>query len=57
VERIIGSPIEKLLVSDTIPLEGAARGCDKIVVISLGNLLAEAIHRIHHEASVSELFI
>ena len=57
VERIIGSPIEKLLVSDTIPLEGAARECEKIVVISLGNLLAEAIHRIHHEASVSELFI
>jgi len=57
VERIKDSPIEKLLVSDTIPLQAAARECEKIVVISLGNLLAEAIHRIHHEASVSELFI
>ncbi len=57
VERINDSPIEKLLVSDTIPLERAARECEKIVVISLGNLLAEAIHRIHDEASVSELFI
>jgi ribose-phosphate pyrophosphokinase len=57
VERISDSPIEKLVVSDTIPLKGAARKCEKIIVISLANLLAEAIRRIHHEASVSELFI
>ena len=57
VERITPSFLEKLVVSDTIPLEANARECEKIVVISLAELLAEAIHRIHTEASVSELFI
>ncbi len=57
VDRIAPSSLEKLVVSDTIPLEGKARECEKITVISLAELLAEAIHRIHDEASVSELFI
>jgi len=57
VDRIAPSSLEKLVVSDTIPLEGKARECEKIAVISLAELLAEAIHRIHDEASVSELFI
>jgi ribose-phosphate pyrophosphokinase len=57
VDRIAPSSLEELVVSDTIPLEGKARECEKITVISLAELLAEAIHRIHDEASVSELFI
>jgi ribose-phosphate pyrophosphokinase len=57
VERINQSPIERLVVSDTIPLEEKARKCEKIKVISLAELLAEAINRIHKEDSVSELFI
>jgi len=57
VDRIHSSPIEKLVVSDTIPLNTKAAECGKITVISLAELLAEAIHRIHSEASVSELFI
>ena len=57
VERINKSPIEKLVVSDTIPLGAKARDCEKITVISLAELLAEAIRRIHREESVSELFI
>ncbi len=57
IERISKSPIEKLVVSDTIPLEPEARKCEKIAVISLAELLAEAINRIHREESVSELFV
>jgi ribose-phosphate pyrophosphokinase len=57
IERISKSPIEKLVVSDTIPLEPKAKKCDKIAVISLAELLAEAISRIHREESVSELFV
>jgi ribose-phosphate pyrophosphokinase len=57
VERIDSSPIEKLIVSDTIPLKAEAKEWKKITVISLAELLAEAIGRIHTEASVSELFI
>lgn len=57
VDRIVSSPIEKLVVSDTVPLEAKARDCEKIAVISLAELLAEAISRIDREASVSELFI
>ena len=57
VDRITVSPIEKLVVSDTIPLGAKAVDCKKIAVISMAPLLAEAISRIHREASVSELFI
>jgi ribose-phosphate pyrophosphokinase len=57
VDRIERSPIEKLVVSDTIPLRAKARDCEKIAVISLAELLAEAIRRIHKEESVSQLFI
>ncbi len=57
VELISGSSIQALVVSDTIPLGPDAKGCHKIKVISLAELLAEAIQRIHREDSVSELFI
>ncbi len=57
VERIDASTIETLVVSDTIPLKPKAKGCKKIKVISLAELLAEAIGRIHREDSVSELFV
>jgi ribose-phosphate pyrophosphokinase len=57
VDQLTHSPIEKLVVSDTIPLEAKASACKKIIVISMAELLAEAIGRIHNEASVSELFL
>jgi len=57
IDRIRSSPIEKLVVSDTIPLDREAIECGKITVISLAELLAEAIRRIHKADSVSELFI
>ncbi|MBN2495555.1 MAG: ribose-phosphate pyrophosphokinase [Deltaproteobacteria bacterium] len=57
IERIEASPIEKLMVTDTIPLHEAARKCDKIKVLSVAPLLGEAIRRIHMQDSVTSLFV
>jgi len=55
IERLSQSPIKKLIVTDTIYSE-TARNCDKIEIISVAPLLAEAIKRIHNEQSVSSMF-
>ncbi|MCP4158059.1 MAG: ribose-phosphate pyrophosphokinase [bacterium] len=57
VERIAASPLEKVFISDTIPLEGDKLACDKIEALSVSELFAEAIASIHDETSVSKLFI
>jgi ribose-phosphate pyrophosphokinase len=57
VERINASEIKSLVVTNTIPLRGAALDCKKIKVLSVSSLLAEAIKRIHNEDSVSSLFV
>ncbi len=58
IDRIEKSPIDKLIVTNTIPLSattGAA--CSKIVVLSVARLLGQAIKSIHEETSVSSLFV
>jgi ribose-phosphate pyrophosphokinase len=57
VERIQKSPIEEIVVTDTIPLSPAAEGCRKIRALSVASLLAEAIRRIHSADSLSSLFV
>ena len=57
ITRIQNSKLTKLFVTDTIPLRENARACDKIEVLTIANLLGEAISRIHSSASVSSLFI
>jgi ribose-phosphate pyrophosphokinase len=57
IERLEASPIEKLIVSNTIPLREEARGCDKIHVLSVASLLGDAILSVHDETSVSKLFV
>jgi ribose-phosphate pyrophosphokinase len=55
LERIQASPIEKVFVTDTIPLpEGVCT--DKVEVLTVAPLLAEAIMRIHKDLSISALF-
>src|SRR5262252_9239664 len=57
VDRIEKSPIDKLIVTNTIPLSPAAAKCSKIVVLSVARLLGQAIKSIHEETSVSSLFV
>lgn len=57
VERIQASQIEKVIVTDTIPLPEGAVSNPKFVQLSVADLLAEAIYRIHNYDSVSNLFI
>ena len=48
--------IEKVVITDTVPLGEKAQLSDKIRVLSVAELLAEAIRRIHEDESVSSLF-
>ncbi len=57
VERIAGSALDELVVTDTIPLSEAARQCARIRQLSVAALLAETIRRIRDEESVSSLYI
>jgi len=56
ISRIVESPIEKVWVTDTLPLKEAAQNCGKIQVVSVASVVAEAIKRIHGNDSVSSLF-
>jgi ribose-phosphate pyrophosphokinase len=56
VQRVVDSPLNRLVVTDTIPLSPEARACPKIVQLPVANLLAQAIVRTHHEDSISSLF-
>jgi ribose-phosphate pyrophosphokinase len=57
VEVIMESPIEEMIVTDTIPLKDEAKTCSKIKILSISSLLAEAIRRIYQDESVSDLFV
>ncbi|MCB1044807.1 MAG: ribose-phosphate pyrophosphokinase [Acidobacteria bacterium] len=57
VERIEASPLRKVFVTDTIPLRSDALSCDTIEVVTVGEMLADAIKRIHLETSISSLFV
>ena len=56
IERIMASPLEKVVVTNSIPARARVKECPKIEVSSIAGLLGEAISRIHNEDSVSSLF-
>jgi ribose-phosphate pyrophosphokinase len=57
MDRIEKSPIDKLIVTNTIPLSAAGQASSKVVVLSVARLLGQAIKSIHEETSVSSLFV
>jgi ribose-phosphate pyrophosphokinase len=56
-DRIDRAPIERLIVTNTIPLNGDRGKHSKIVSLSVAKLLSQAIRSIHEESSVSSLFV
>jgi len=58
VERLQEAAIEEVVVTNTVPIsEDVARGLKKLRVLSVAELIGEAIHRIHNNESVSSLFL
>jgi ribose-phosphate pyrophosphokinase len=57
IDRIEKSPLDELIVTNTIPLSAEAQQCRKIRVLSVARLLGQAIRNIHEETSVSSLFV
>ena len=57
IERIVDSPLEEVIVTDSIPLTAEAEATGRFRVLSVASLLGEAIKRIHHSDSVSSLFV
>ncbi len=57
IEKISKSALDELVVTDTIPLSTAAKGCGRIRQLSVAGLLAETIRRIRDEDSVSSLYL
>ena len=56
VEQINNSKIKKLILTDTIVNSNKIKKSSKIVILSISNLMAEAIKRISNSTSVSDLF-
>ncbi|MBM5812232.1 MAG: ribose-phosphate pyrophosphokinase [Gammaproteobacteria bacterium] len=57
VERISGSALDELVVTDTIPLRPDAAACRRIRVMTVAGLLAETMRRMRDEESVSSLYV
>jgi len=57
LERIEQSPLEELIVTNTIPMGEAHTKSDRLRVLSVAKLLGKAIQSIHEETSVSSLFV
>jgi ribose-phosphate pyrophosphokinase len=57
IEKIEASPIDRLVVTNTIPLNEKSQKCAKITILSVAELLGETIKRIYNSNSVSTLFV
>ena len=57
IERIEGSCLKSLVITDTIPLKSEAKKCRKIKVLTISGLVGEAIIRSHTGDSVTSLFV
>src|SRR5215218_377856 len=57
IARLEAAPIDQVIITNTIPLNGDRARCPKIKVLSVARLLGQAIRSIHEETSVSSLFV
>jgi len=57
VERLANAELDELVVTDTIPLSYAAKQVSSIRQVSVAEMLAETMRRIHLEESVSSLYM
>jgi ribose-phosphate pyrophosphokinase len=57
IDRIMASPLQELIITDTVAPRADVRACPKIRILSVARLLGEAVKRIHHGDSISSLFI
>lgn len=57
LDRLDAAPIERILITNTTPLEEKLSRSDKLQPLSVARLLGEAIRRIHQNSSVSSLFV
>ena len=57
IDRIMESPLTSLAVTNTIPLNSKAAACDKIKILTIADLVGEAIIRCHKGDSVTSLFV
>ena len=57
IDRIMDSPLTSLAVTNTIPLNSKAAACDKIKILTIADLVGEAIIRCHKGDSVTSLFV
>lgn len=56
IKNLEESPIEKLYITNSIPLSPEKKKCKKIIQLSIAEMLAIAIKKIHIEESLSNLF-
>ena len=56
IERLNKSKFNKIYVTDTIPLSEKSIACSKLKVLSIANLMGEAIYNIHHDNRLCGLF-
>ncbi len=57
INNINGSGLDKLVITNTIPLSDAAKTCDRIETLDLAPLLGESIRRVNTEESISTMFL
>ena len=56
IEKISGSPLKEVVVTNSIPLKDEARRCERIRVLSVAPLIARAIREVFEDGSVTSLF-
>lgn len=57
MERIMKSPLELVLITNTTPVTEKVARCPKLMPLSVAGMIGEAIRRIHENSSVSSLFV